>query len=307
MNLGKYIFSFIVNNQTSFVRSFIICQTIFLLFFIFSDRVFESRTDIMPSVSSSNQLNLNAFSGLIPGNFQSQSKSANIYSAIIKSKSFSKDLFKEVVDINDNQITIYNWLLQSYNLDNKNSEIEFEKIYKFFINKIISVRYNKITDIATIQTYTKDPFFSQALLQVSLEKLKSRLKQYYRESQVSKRDFILDRISTVEDELLDIENKYINFLNQNSNVNSPNLLVAKKRIEREISIKENLLKELAAELEINKLEVKRDNQVVVDIIDEPTLNVKKVSPRFGLFFLISLMLSLVIPFVLKSKSIFIDN
>ena len=307
MNLASYIMGFIRENKTSFLRSFILCQSIFLLFYVFSDRVFESRTDIMPSSSSSNQLNFSAFSGFLPSNLQSQSKSANIYSTIIKSKSLSKDLFTETVNINGDEAVIYNWLLESYNLEDDNSEIEFEKVYRFFINEIISVRYNKITNIVTIQAYTTDPFFSQALLKASLAELKNRLKQYYKDSKASTRDFILSRISTIENELIDIENRYINFLNQNSNISSPNLLVVKKRIEREISIKENLLKELAAELEINKLEVTRDNQVVVDIIDEPTLNLNKVYPRFSLFLLVSLIASFVIPFVLNSKKIFIDN
>lgn len=307
MNLGKYILNFITDNKKSFIISFILCQIIFLLFFFFSVRVFESRADIMPSTSSSSQLGLNAFSGLIPGNFQGQSKSPNIYSTIIKSKSFAKYLFKEKIDINGDEIVVYNWLLESYNLEHDSSEIEFEKVYRFFVNNIISVRYNKITNIVTIQAYTIDPFFSQALLKASLAELENRLKQYSKDSKASKRDFILSRISTIEDELNDIENRYIEFLNQNSNISSPNLLIAKKRIEREVFIKENLLKELATELEINKLEVTRDNQVVIDVIDEPTLNLLKVYPKFSLLLIVSLMASFVIPFVVHSKKIFIDN
>ena len=307
MNLFSYIMGFIIENKTSFLRSFILCQSIFLLFYVFSDRVFESRTDIMPSAGSSNQLNFSAFSSFLPVNLQSESKSANIYSAIIKSKSFSKDLFKETVDVNGDKVVVYNWLLESYNLEHDNSEIEFEKVYRFFVNNIISVRYNKITNIVTIQAYTTDPFFSQALLKAALAELKNRLKQYSKESKTSKRDFILSRISTIEDELIDIENRYINFLNQNSNISSPNLLVAKKRIEREVFIKENLLKELATELEINKLEATRDNQILIDAIDGPTLNLLKVYPRFSLLLIVSLMVSFVIPFVLHSKKIFIDN
>jgi len=307
MNLFNHIMGFIIDNKTSFLRSFILCQSIFLLFYLSSDRVFESRTDIMPSASSSNQLSFSAFSSFLPANLQSQSKSPNIYNAIIKSKSFSKDLFKETVDVNGDKIVVYNWLLESYNLEHDNSEIEFEKVYRFFVNNIISVRYNKITNIVTIQAYTIDPFFSQALLKISLAELKSRLKQYSKDSKAAKRDFILSRISTIEDELIEIENRYINFLNQNSNISSPNLAVAKKRIEREIFIKENLLKELATELEINKLEVTRNNQVVIDVIDEPTLNLLKVYPKFSLLFILSLMVGFVIPFVVHSKKIFIDN
>lgn len=307
MNLGKYILNFLTDNKKTFIISLVLCQVIFLLFFFFSSRVFESRTDIMPNTNSSSQLGLNALSGLIPGNFQGQSKSPNIYSTIIKSKSFSKDLFKKTINVNGNEIVVYDWLLESYNLHHDNSEIEFEKLYRFFVKNIISVRYNKITNIVTIQAYTIDPFISQALLKISLVELKSRLKQYSKDTKAANKDFILSRISTIEDELIEIENRYINFLNQNSSTSSPSLNVAKKRIEREVLIKENLLKELAAELEINKLEVTRNNQVVIDVIDEPTLNLLKVYPKFSLLFIISLMVGFVIPFIVHSKKIFIDN
>ena len=85
MNLGKYILNFLTDNKKTFIISLVLCQVIFLLFFFFSSRVFESRTDIMPNTNSSSQLGLNALSGLIPGNFQGQSKSPNIYSTIINS------------------------------------------------------------------------------------------------------------------------------------------------------------------------------------------------------------------------------
>ena len=81
----------------------------------------------------------------------------------------------------------------------------------------------------------------------------------------------------------------------------------KKRIEREMFIKENLLKELAIELEINKVESTRDNQVVIDLIDEPSLDLGKVYPRYSLFLLISLVTSFIIPFILHPKRFFIDN
>ena len=104
-------------------------------------------------------------------------------------------------------------------------------------------------------------------MQACLRELEERLTQYILDSKLSKKEFIISRISVIEDDLKEIENNYINFLNQNSELSSPNLLIMKKRIEREMFIKENLLKELAIELEINKIESTRDNQVVIDLID----------------------------------------
>ena len=46
------------------------------------------------------------------------------------------------------------------------------------------------------------------------------------------KEFIISRISVIEDDLKEIENNYINFLNQNSELSSPNLLIMNKRIEK---------------------------------------------------------------------------
>ena len=308
MNLGKFISNFISTNKLLFIKSFTLFQSLFVLFYISSERIYESRTDIMPSSSSSSQLLISAFTGGFPtGGLQSYSKSANVYSSIVKSKSFSKALFEKEIIINNETITVYDFIKREYDKSGENPEIEFERTYRFFKNSLISVRYNKLTDIVTIQTFTTDPYFSHELLKASLIELESRLKKYFIENAASKKDFILNRISNVENELIEIEDKYIAFLNQNSSIQSPSLLVSRKRLEREMSVKENILIELSAELEVHKLEVTRDNQVVVDIIDDPSLNLLKVYPRFWSFLMMSLIASFIAPFILKSKSFFIDN
>jgi uncharacterized protein involved in exopolysaccharide biosynthesis len=303
VNLGKFIYNFILNNKTLFLRSFVFFQALFVSFYIFSDRIYESRADVMSSYPSSNQFlnTFNVFSGM-----QNNSKSANIFSSIIKSKSFSKNLFAKKILIDDQEISIYEYLLKEYNKSHQNPVIQFEKAYRFFKNELISVRYNKITDIVTIQTYTTNPHFSFELLKSSLDELESRLVQYYLEIAEAKKDFIISRISDVENELIEIEKKYISYLNQNSAISSPNLVISLKRLEREMAIKEGTLVQLASELELQKIESTRANQVVIDIVDSPSLNILKVYPRYSLFLILSLFLSVTTPFILKSKSFLID-
>jgi len=307
MNLGRHTIVFINEKKRTFVQSFIFCQLIFLLFYVFSDRIYESKMELMSSSEGMSQLSLSPISSFLPTNMQGTSKSANIYSSILKSRSFAKEVFSEEIKINDKEITIYNWILETYNLDEDNDNIEFQMIYEFFKSDLISVRHNKLTDIVSVSIFSTNPNFSYLFLQACLHELEERLKQYSLDSKLSKKEFIISRISFIEDDLTEIESNYINFLNQNSELNSPNLLIMKKRIEREMFIKENLLKELAIELEINKIESTRDNQVVIDLIDEPSLNLDKAYPRYSLFLLISLVTSFIIPLILHPKRFFIDN
>lgn len=108
MNLGRHTIVFIVEKKRTFVLSFIFCQLIFLLFYVFSDRIYESKMELMSSSDGMSQLNLSTISSFLPTNIKGTSKSATIYSSILKSRSFAKKVFSEEIKINDKEITIYN-------------------------------------------------------------------------------------------------------------------------------------------------------------------------------------------------------
>ena len=307
MKLINHIINFTSQKKYNFLLSFILCQSIFVIYYFTAERTFSSEMKIMSSDSSTGQLNLGNFSGFLPSSIQGQSKGVQTYSSIIKSKTFFQSVVMNKTNLNGSDVVVYDLIVDHYDFNNKNQDVEFNNVYHFFKNELISVTHNKITNIATINAYTFDPFFSQILLKVVLEELQNRLKNYNLDGKAANRDFILSRISQVENELIAIEDRYITFLKENSNLESPALLIDKKRIEREIGIKENLLKELSGELEISQLEAKRDNQVVVDIIDSPSLNPSKVHPRFGLLLILSLGISFAIPFIIQSKKILLDN
>ncbi|MAV64679.1 MAG: hypothetical protein CMG00_05765 [Candidatus Marinimicrobia bacterium] len=301
MNLISFIKNFVLENISLFIKSFLFFQILFVLFYFNAERIFESRADIMPSAGKDQTLISQLRNASFGGGTQLFSKSGNIYSSIIKSKSFSHDVFNKNIKINGQSYLLYDYLVEAYDHYDEIPEIESERMYRNFKNNLISVRYNKFTDIITIQTFTPDPYLSNQLLKVSLNELETRLQKYFINNVQAKKNFILKRISDIEDELVEIEDRYINFLKKNTSISSPNLVLSKKRLEREIAIKENILVQLAAELEIHKLEVTRDNHVVIDIIDEPSLNLLKVYPNFSTLLLLSLMISFVFPFLLNYK------
>ena len=114
-------------------------------------------------------------------------------------------------------------------------------------------------------------------------------------------------MSFLEQELSIAESNYIDFLSKNLDLSSsPSLLIERKRLERIINTKESLLIQLASELEINKIEETRTNEVKLDIIEQPTFNPKKVFPKLSVILLLSIFVSLSFNFIINFKKIIRD-
>ena len=256
----------------------------------------------MTSDSDANSLGLSSISSFLPMNVISEVKGPRIFSSIIKSKFFFSELITQDIRANSQIFTIKDYFLDLGNVENDNNEIQNHAMYLFYSNEVISVRHDKLTDIVTIKIFTNDPFISQQILSSVLKLLNKKLSEFSLNAKSSKKEFILERISLLEDELKLAESNYINFLSKNLDLErSPSLLIERKRLERVVNTKEALLIQLASELEINKIEEKRTNDVKLDIIEKPTLNPNKVSPKLSTVLLLSLFISLSFHFIIYFK------
>tara|TARA_A100001015_G_scaffold267097_1_gene316855 strand:+ start:429 stop:1319 length:891 start_codon:yes stop_codon:yes gene_type:complete len=265
-------------------------------------KTFESQAQVMTSDSDANSLGLSSISSFLPMNVISEVKGPRIFSSIIKSKFFFSELITQDIRANSQIFTIKDYFLDLGNVENDNNEIQNHAMYLFYSNEVISVRHDKLTDIVTIKIFTNDPFISQQILSSVLKLLNKKLSEFSLNAKSSKKEFILERISLLEDELKLAESNYINFLSKNLDLErSPSLLIERKRLERVVNTKEALLIQLASELEINKIEEKRTNDVKLDIIEKPTLNPNKVSPKLSTVLLLSLFISLSFHFIIYFK------
>ena len=292
------------------LKQLVLSSSFFLLlgltvYFIYP-KTFESQAQVMTSNSEANSLGLSSFSSFLPMNVISESKGPQIFSSIIKSKSFFSELSKQDIRINNQIISVKDYFLDLGKLRNDNNEIQKHAMYSFFSNEVIYVRHDKLTDIVTIKIFTNDPIISQQILSSTLKILNKKLSEFSLKSKSSKKEFILERITFLEEELIAAESDYINFLSTNLDLErSPSLLIESKRLERAINTKEALLIQLASELEINKIEEKRTNDVKLDIIEKPTLNPNKVSPKLSVILLLSLFMSLSFHFITYFKKTYL--
>ena len=271
-------------------------------------KTFESQAQIMTSNDESNSLGLSSFSSLLPMNVIAQSKGPQIFSSIVKSKTFFNDIIKQDIKNNDKLLSIEDYLLDLGGIEDDNNEIQNHILYSFFAKEIISVRHDKLTDIVLIKIFTNDPFISQQILAITLDLLNKKLSEFSLNVKSSKKAFILERISFLQEDLIVAESNYINFLSENLNFeSSPSLLVERKRLERIINTKETLLIQLASEFEINKIEETRRNEVKLDIIEKPTLNPKKIFPKLSIILILSIFISLSFPIIINFKKIIRDS
>ncbi|MDC0654192.1 hypothetical protein OAP62_00620 [Candidatus Marinimicrobia bacterium] len=324
MKLLNILLEFIIDNKKSFLISFIFTNIFILTIYFIVDREFESRAKILPSEQSNNVINLSSFGSFFPTAVLKDPRGGQIFSSIIKSQNFYYDLSQEAVmtggesktihnflleyydlkekeKVGRNKKTTHNFLLDSYDLANKNKNIELSKAHKLFISKLVSVRHDQVTGIVSISIFTKEPMLSQLLAELTIKTLENRLVKYNVESKEANKNFISNRINEVEKNLRDLEGEYIKFLDSNQNSSSPFFKMEKIRLERQMDGKESLLSRLYSELEVNLSEQLRENQTFLDIIEKPTLNESKVYPKLSNALILSLLISFSIPLVLRFK------
>lgn len=324
MKLLKILFQFFIENKILFLKSFIITNIILLSFYFTVDREYESRARILPSEKSNNVINLSSFGSFLPTTVLKDPRGGQIFSTIIKSQSFYEDLSQEMVLAGGESKTLHNFLLEyydlkvkekngrkkktthkflldSYSLDNKDKNIEFTKAHRLFTKQLVSVRYEQLTGIVTINVFTKEPMLSQLLAELILKTLEDKLVEYHVKSKAANKDFIQNRVNEVEKNLRNLEEGYVKFLDSNQNTNSPFFRTEKIRLERQMNGKESLLNRLYSELEINSSEQLRQNQTFLDIIEMPTLNESKAYPNLNVTLLLSIVISFSVPFALRFK------
>ena len=324
MKLTKKLLEFLFENRTLFLKSFILTNIIVAAIYLSLDREYESQAKIFPSERTSSTINLSTFANFFPSTVLKDPRGGQIFSSIIKSKTFYEDLSKETVIAGGESKTIHNFLLEyydlkakekfngkkktthdflldSYSLANKDKNLELHKAYKLFSKRLVSVRYEQSTGIVTINVFTKEPMLSQLLAELIIKKLEDRLVGYDIKSKEANKDFILDRLNEVETDLRKIEEEYIKFLDSNVNINSPFFKTEKIRFERKMNGKQSLLNRLYSELEINSSEQMRKNQTFLDIIENPTFNDGKSYPRLSVALFLSLLISFSVPFALRFK------
>ena len=136
------------------------------------------------------------------------------------------------------------------------------------LNDMLKFEKSPSSTFSLIKVSTSEPAFSKELAEIALSELES-LNRYYKSQTVREKTmFITNRISSVDDELIDSEKKLKEFSEKNRQVSSPALQLEFDRLSREVEIKQGIFLTLKQQFELAKIEEVQETSIV-QILDMP--------------------------------------
>ncbi len=195
---------------------------------------------------------------------------------------------------------------------NKNLNIEQRKLSftKKKLKNSISHKEERLSNLHTIHvTVRRDALLPEQIANAIYNSTISIPTKLLIQS-IEKREFINDRVNQVRKDLENFENEMIIFLNNNKDLDSPNLLIQRGRIERNIILHTQLLANLSDQLELSKIDAK-DSTSSIFLLDKPTVSYSKagITPlrAVTLIFIIMFIASLSLECYRNRRQLFVFN
>jgi len=196
---------------------------------------------------------------------------------------------------------------------NKNLNVEQRKLSftKKKLKNSISHKEERLSNLHTIHvTVRRDALLPEQIANAIYNSTISYSNEITNIKAIEKREFINDRVNQVRKDLEIFENEMIIFLNNNKDLDSPNLLIQKGRIERNIILHTQLLANLSDQLELSKIDAK-DSTSSIFLLDKPTVSYSKagITPlrAVTLIFIIMFIASLSLECYRNRRQLFVFN
>ena len=196
---------------------------------------------------------------------------------------------------------------------NKNLNVDQRKLSftKKKLKNSISHKEERLSNLHTIHvTVRRDALLPEQIANAIYNSTISYSNEITNIKAIEKREFINDRVNQVRKDLENFENEMIIFLNNNKDLDSPNLLIQKGRIERNIILHTQLLANLSDQLELSKIDAK-DSTSSIFLLDKPTVSYSKagITPlrAVTLIFIIMFIASLCLECYRNRRQLFVFN
>ena len=126
---------------------------------------------------------------------------------------------------------------------------------------------NRLTNVINISIHTVDAQLSYDIIIDAISLLNQTFNSIEKEKALEKSIFINDRLAA-EKQLLVVENKYIEFRNNNQSIQSPLLSIKEDSIKRELEMHSQVVSMLMQQLEMTQLDLYDEINEVL-IVNEP--------------------------------------
>ncbi len=181
---------------------------------------------------------------------------------------------------------------------------EYESIK--FLNSIFSVNVDRSSGMMTISTTTKDALLSAQIISTLIHNLRLRVQDLYTEKSRENVEFIGARFEEAGVDLEETEGNLARFLDANQNPQTARLMVEVERLQRQVTIKTELYRELQTQLMQSEIELQH-KQPVITVVEAPVPPLERSAPKRKLIVVMSLMLGLFAGVGLAYIGQFINN
>ncbi len=147
------------------------------------------------------------------------------------------------------------------------------------------VEFEVLSSYSLLKCETFEPTFSRDLANEVLFEFEQLNLTYRNRGVLDKREFILKRISAVEDDLENSEETLKRFREQNRQVNSPALQLEQERLLRDLEIQKGIYLTLKQQLEMTKIEEIQKTSII-QILDYPQIPLEPSNRRNKIFTLL---------------------
>ncbi len=290
------------------ITPIVFCIFAIIYAFFLAQPVYTSVSKIMSSSGggASKAIGLAAQFGInIP---TGQSEPNWVYPEIIKSRTLAKSLLKKKFDTE--KFGPQKQLFQILTYGNGDPQVGLDTLEIVAVNKLlrmINISEDKTTGILTLRISASDPTFAADVNHALIKELDMHQLMYNKAKTSDTKQFILERIESVENDLINAEEDLKVFRDRNRRIeNSPALQLEQERLYREVSVLTGVFTTLKQQLETTKIEEVKESDYVV-ILDPPEIPLSKSKPNEKLLIILSGLSGLGIGIILAFLRDFIAN
>ena len=320
------LYKSVLNNLKQILTLPLIFVFLYTLYFLLSSPTYSSSVSFYTSYNKSGS---SSILSLLPSNLGIQNDNSLSFSVnnLIMSDKFLKDIVQKEFIIVDKKISLIDHWSKNYNslltlnpiaflskinsrlMDNNQLSNDEKKLFFSIRTLRNSLQFSEDKDslLNTVTVLSDDSYLSYQIASEVYDSIVRYSYEITNQKGKEKRKFINSRLVEVESELKDLENQLLKFLESNKNLNSPNLLLQKSRLEKDINLYTQLYFTLSDQRELAIIDEK-DNTSSIFLLNPPEISAKKVGLNLfeGIFiiFIFSITLSLVIHTYKYRKELF---
>lgn len=157
------------------------------------------------------------------------------------------------------------------------------------LESMYSVSRSSETGFITVQVTTEDPQLSAQIGDRLIHHFRERISAVRTKKAQENLDFIEEQFTEAEEELRRAENELARFLDRNSGIQTAALRTERERLERQVSFKEELYRQLQSQRNQARLEVQR-SEPAVSVVERPVPALRPSGPNRVFYLLVIVVL-----------------